>query len=90
MRNLNHHVLHIRSTRHTYTTKDRVTRSQLIIGGALRCSRWVNSSCSTNDNLRVNLVTNPMISHLSRKGPGSIYDKVNIFVVICDTDIPQR
>jgi hypothetical protein len=26
MRNLNHHVLQIRSTKHTYTTKDRVTR----------------------------------------------------------------
>ena len=90
MRNLNHHVLQIRFTKHTYTTKDRVTRSQLIIGGALRCSRWVHSSCSTSGTRRVNLVTTPVISHLSRKGPESIYDKVNIFVVICDTDIPQR
>jgi hypothetical protein len=24
-----------------------------------------------------------------RKGPGSVNDKWNIFVVICDTDIPQ-
>ena len=90
MRNLNHHVLQIRSTKHTYTTKDRVTRSQLIIGGALRCTGWVTSSCSTSDTRRVNLVTNPMISHVSMKGPESIYDKVNISVVICDTDIPQR
>jgi hypothetical protein len=25
-----------------------------------------------------------------RKGPGSAYDKWNISVVICDTDIPKR
>jgi len=25
-----------------------------------------------------------------RKGPGSVYDKWNISVVICDTDIPSR
>jgi hypothetical protein len=25
-----------------------------------------------------------------RKGPGSVYDKWKISVVICDTDIPQR
>jgi hypothetical protein len=24
-----------------------------------------------------------------RKGPGGVYDKWNIFVVICDTDIPK-
>jgi hypothetical protein len=35
---------------------------------------------------RVNLVTNPVISHEMRKGPGSVYDKCNISVVICAYD----
>jgi hypothetical protein len=51
------------STKHTYKTKDRVTRTQLKTGGELRCSRRVSSSCSTSDTHRVNLVTNPVISH---------------------------
>jgi hypothetical protein len=80
-------VLHIRSTRHTYTTKDRVTRSQLIIGGALRCSRWVNSSCSTNDNLRVNLVTNISFHYTTRGGqiqnPSLPPTRALLFVFIC-------
>jgi hypothetical protein len=50
-----------RSTKHTYKTKDRVT--PLKTGGELRCSGRVGSSCSTSDTLRVNLVTNPVISH---------------------------
>jgi hypothetical protein len=29
-----------RSTRHTYKTKDRVTRTPLKTGGELRCSGW--------------------------------------------------
>jgi hypothetical protein len=32
----------------THETKDRVTRTPLKTGGELRCSRRVNSSCSTN------------------------------------------
>jgi hypothetical protein len=52
-----------RSTKHTYKTKDRVTRTSLKIGGEHRCSRRVSSSCSTSDTRRVNLVTNPVISH---------------------------
>ena len=52
-----------RSTKHTYKTKDRVTRTLLKTGGELRCSRRVSSSCSTSDTHRVNLVTNPVISH---------------------------
>jgi len=52
-----------RSTKHTYKTNDRVTRSPLKPGGELRCSRRVGSSCSTSDTRRVNLVTNPVISH---------------------------
>ena len=38
-----------RSTKHTYKTKDRVTRTTLKTGGELRCSGRVNSSCSTSD-----------------------------------------
>ena len=52
-----------RSTKHTYKTKDRVTRTLLKVGGELRCSGRVDSFCSTSDTRRVNLVTNPMISH---------------------------
>ena len=51
-----------RSTKHTYKTKDRVTRTPLKTGGELRCSRRVSSSCCTSGTRRVNLVTNPVIS----------------------------
>jgi hypothetical protein len=50
-----------RSTKHTYKTKDRVTRTPLKTGGELRCSGKVSSSCSTSGTRRVNLVTNPVI-----------------------------
>ena len=36
-----------RSPKHTYKTKDRVTRTPLTTGGELRCSGRVSSSCST-------------------------------------------
>jgi hypothetical protein len=49
-----------RSTKHTHKTKDRVTRTPLKIGGELRCSWRVSSSCSTSGTRRVNLVTNPV------------------------------
>jgi hypothetical protein len=52
-----------RSTKHTYHTKDRATRIALKTGGELRCSGRVSSSCSTSGTRRVNLVTNPVISH---------------------------
>jgi hypothetical protein len=52
-----------RSTKHTYKTKDRVTRTPLKIWGELRCSERIGSSCSTSDTRGVNLVTNPAISH---------------------------
>jgi hypothetical protein len=52
----------LRSTKHTYKTKDRVTRTPLKTGGDLRCPGRVNGSCSTSDTRRVNLVTNPVIS----------------------------
>ena len=47
----------------TYKTKDRVTRTSLKTGDELECSGMVGSSCSTSDTCRVNLVTNPVISH---------------------------
>jgi hypothetical protein len=56
-----------RSTKHTYKTKDRVTRTLLKTGDELRYSGRVNSSCSTSDTRRVNLVTNPKISQERRK-----------------------
>jgi len=50
-------------TKHTHKTKDRITRTPLKIGGERRCSGRVSSSCSTSGTRRVNLVTNPVISH---------------------------
>ena len=52
-----------RSTKHTYKTKDRVTRTPIKIGGELRCSGRVNSVYSTSDACRVNLPTNSVLSH---------------------------
>ena len=49
------------STKHTHKTKDRVTRTPLKTEGELRCSRRVNSSCSTSGICRVILVTNLVI-----------------------------
>ena len=48
-----------RSTKHTHKTKDRVAQT----GNELRCSGRVGSSCSTSGTRRVNLVTNPVITH---------------------------
>jgi hypothetical protein len=56
-----------RSTKHTYKTKDLVTRTPLKTGSDLRCSGRVSSSCSTSGTRRVNLVTNLVISHEWRK-----------------------
>jgi len=44
-----------RSTKYTYKTKDRVTRTPLKTGGELRCSGRDSSSCSTSDTRCVNL-----------------------------------
>jgi hypothetical protein len=52
-----------RSTKHTYKTSDRVTRTLLKTGDELTCSGSVSSSCSTRGSCRVNLITNPVISH---------------------------
>jgi hypothetical protein len=46
-----------------YKTKDRVTRTPLKTEGELRCSERVISPCSNSGTRRVNLVTNPVISH---------------------------
>ena len=51
------------STKHTHKTKDWVTRTPLKTRSELRCCGRVSSSCSTSDTRRVNLVTNPVISH---------------------------
>ena len=50
-------------TKHTHKTKDRVTRTPLKTGGELSCSGRVDSCCYNSDTSRVNLVTNPVISH---------------------------
>ena len=52
-----------RSTKHTHKTKDRVTGTPLKSGGELKCCGKVGSSCSTSGIRRVNLVTNPVITH---------------------------
>ena len=52
-----------RSTKHTHKTKDRVTRTTIKTGGELGCSGRVSSSCFASGTRRVNLVTNPVISH---------------------------
>jgi hypothetical protein len=74
-----------RSTKHTYKTNDRVTRTPLKTGVELRCSGRVGNYCSTSDTRRVNLVTNPVMND-ERTGK-CVYDKWNISVAICDTDI---
>ena len=40
-----------------------MTRTPIKTGGEIRCSGRVGSSCSTSGTRRVNLVTNPVISH---------------------------
>jgi len=45
------------STKHTYKTKERVTRTPLKTGGELRCSGRVRSFCSTSGTRRFDLVT---------------------------------
>jgi hypothetical protein len=47
----------------THKTKDLLTRTSLKTRGELRCSGRVSSSCSTSGIRRVNLVTNPAVSH---------------------------
>jgi hypothetical protein len=54
-------VLSVLLQNNIHKTKDRVTRTPLKTGDELRCSGTVSSTCSTSS--RVNLVTNPVISH---------------------------
>ena len=54
-----------RSTKHTYKTKDRVTRTPLKTGGELRYSGRVSSSRSTSGTRRVNLVMNTTFNNIS-------------------------
>jgi hypothetical protein len=61
--NQNPYIDKQRSSKHTHKTKDRVTRTPLKTGGELRCPGRVSSSCSTSGTRRVNLVTNPVLSH---------------------------
>jgi hypothetical protein len=56
-----------RSRKHTYRTKDRITRTPHQTGDELRCFGRVSSSCYISDSRRVILVTNPVISHKWRK-----------------------
>jgi hypothetical protein len=49
--------------KHTYKTKDRVTRTALKTVSELRCPGRVGNSCSISGTLHVNLVKNPVISH---------------------------
>ena len=51
-----------RSKKHTYKTKDRVTRTPVKTEGELMCFGRVSRSFSTSGTRRVNLVTNPVIS----------------------------
>jgi hypothetical protein len=76
-----------RSTKHTQKTKDRITRAPLKTGGELKCSGRVSSSCSTSGTRRVNRYK-PDDKSWMRNAPGSVYNKWNISVVICDTNIP--
>jgi hypothetical protein len=76
-----------RSTKHTYKTKDRVTRTPLKTGGELMCSGRVNSSCSTSYTRRVNLVTTPVISHERGKNR-EVFTTSGSYPWSFDTDIP--
>jgi hypothetical protein len=75
-----------RSTKHTHKTKDRVTRIPLKTGGELRCSGRVSNSCSTSGTRRVNLVTNPMISH--EWGKVFFWPLYCVLLRYTDTDCP--
>jgi hypothetical protein len=68
-------------TKHTLKTKDRITRTPL------RCSGRVSSSCSTSDTRRVNLITNPVISHERGKDREAFTFLVRV-LVFCIGGIP--
>ena len=76
-----------RTKEQTMFYKHRVTQISLKTKNELRCSGRVSSSCSTSETRCVNPVTNPVISHEGERTE-KCYDKWNISMVICDTDIP--
>ena len=79
-------------TKHTHKTKDRVTRIPLKTGGIIRYSGRESSSCSTSGNRRVNLVTNPLISHELGKNR-EVLTKYMPFKLTCSKakcDLPSR
>jgi hypothetical protein len=57
-------------------------------GGEPRCSVRVNSSCSTSDTRRVNLVTTPVISHERGKDREVVTTSGTYPWSFWDTDIP--
>ena len=69
------------STKHAYKTKERVTRTPLKTGDELRCSGRVSSSCSTSGTHRINLVTNPVISHVYTENMVELFRQCWIFIV---------
>ena len=71
-----------RSTKQTYKTKDRVTRAPLKTGGELGCTGRVSNSCSTSDTRRVNLVTNPVISHERGKNREVLMTRLVFFLLL--------
>ena len=52
-----------RSTKHTYTITDRVTRTPLNIVGKIDCFGRVSSSCSSSDTRLFSPATHSVISH---------------------------
>ena len=71
--------------------KDRATRNPLNIGGELRCSGRSSISCSTCGIRRVVFVTNKLSDKSwMRKGPKFYDDTRYTYVVICDTDTPDK
>jgi hypothetical protein len=84
VRFVNLHCLNNDLQNTTQKTKEWATRTPLNTGSELRCSGRVGSSCSTSETC----ATNPVIS-LERGKLDCDYDKRNISVAICDTDIPQ-
>jgi hypothetical protein len=70
-----------RSTKHIQKIKARVTRTPLKTGCELRCSGRVSSSCSTSGTHRINLVTNPVISHVYTENMLELFWQCCIFIV---------
>jgi len=77
---------HINLQNITQTIKDWATRTPLKFGGEFGCVGKVNSSFSTSHTRHATFIKYPAVSHECGKD-GIDYDKRNISVVICDTDI---